>query len=149
MTRFIQMSHSLMTETYGGKEKMVIRRSTRSIGAETIGHRLQKKKLRTRTADSPHRCAIIRRWIQMLRKAKACRSARSFSADAAATQCRSFTSRSIGLTVFTWVPRWPQKQPPLQPARLVGCAAIRWRCCHFADTTSGIISSTGSIWGNA
>src|SRR5256885_9938693 len=107
-----------MQEPYGGREKWIARRNTPSTGAETIGHRLQKKKLRTRTADSQHRCAIILRWIQMLRKAKACRSARSFSADAAATRCRSFTSHSIGLTVFTWVPRWPQKQPPLQPARL-------------------------------
>ncbi len=48
---------------------------TLSIGAATIGRPTQKKKPRIRIADSPRRCATIRRSIPMWKKAKASRSA--------------------------------------------------------------------------
>src|SRR5436190_17924039 len=86
------------------------------------------------------------RWIRMSRKVKECQSARSFSADAAAIRRRWFIRRSIGLTLSTSVQRWLRKQPRPPPAQWVRSDATRWRCCHSADTTSGIISSTGSIF---
>src|SRR5712692_7545086 len=74
-----------MTATCGGKAKTARHRSTRSIGAATIGRPIQKKKPRIPTAVSPRRCATIPSWIPISKKAKAFRSARSFLADGAAT----------------------------------------------------------------
>ena len=145
VTRFTRTWRLLMTVTSGGREKTATHQRTRLIGAGMTGHRIQKKKLRTQTAGSQLRCATTRRWIRMSRKAKECQSARSFSADAAAIRRRWFIRRSIGLTVSTSAQRWLRKQPPPPPAQWVRSDATRWRCCHSADTTSGIISSTGSI----
>ena len=49
-----------------------------------IGRQIQKKKRRIRTAGSLRRAATIQSWILISKKAKAFRSARSFSADVAA-----------------------------------------------------------------
>ena len=85
-----------MTAMFGGKAKTARLRSTPLTGAGTIGRRTQKKKPRIPTAGLPRRCATIRCSIPMWKKAKACRSARSFSADAAATRCRWF------IEAFDW-----------------------------------------------
>ena len=108
-----------------------------------------KEKARTRTAGSPRRCATIRCSIRMSKKARACRSARSFLAAAAATPCRWFSRRSIGTMAFISARRWLRKPPRRRRARSGKCGAIRWRCCRSAATTSAIISSTGSISENA
>ena len=129
---------------FGGKAKMARLRSTRSTGAGTIGHLIQKKKPRIPTAGLPRRCAIILLSIPTLKKAKAFRSAPSFSAVAAAILCHWFMRRSIGLRVFISAPPWPQRQQQPRRALSAKSVAIRWRCCLSADTTSAIISSIGS-----
>ncbi len=58
----------------------------------------KEKAAHPNSAVSPRRCAIIRCSIRMWKTAKAFRSARSFSAVAAATPCRSFSRRAIGST---------------------------------------------------
>ena len=105
--------------TFGGKAKMVQCRNTQSIGAGTIGRRIQRTKPRIQTAGLQPRCSTTRRSIPTSKKAKASRSARSFSAAAAATQCRWFIRRSIGIMAFTWARPWRQKQPRPPPAQLV------------------------------
>ena len=84
----------------GGRAKMANRPHMRLIGAETTGHRNQKKKPRTRIAGSPRRCATTRRLTPTSRKVKACRSAQSFSVAAAAIPCRWFIKPSIGTTAY-------------------------------------------------
>ena len=62
-------------------------------------------------------------------------------------RCRWSTRRSTGTTASIWARRWLPKPPPPPPVRSGGCAAIRWRCCRSAATTSAIISCTGSTCG--
>ena len=52
------------------------------------------------------------------RSRTACRSARSFSADAARTPCRWSIRRSTGSTAFISARRWVRKRPPPPPARV-------------------------------
>jgi len=108
-----------------------------------------KEKAAHPTAGLLRRCLTIRHSMSMLRKAKACRSVPSFSAVAAATRCHSCSRRSIGTMAFIWERPWLRKRPRRRPARSGKYDAIRWRCCHSADTTSAITSSIGSTRENA
>src|SRR4030095_3249077 len=83
-----------------GRAKMANRPPMLLTGAETTGHRNQKKKLRTRIADSRRQRATIRRSTPTSRKVKAFRSAQSFSVAAAAIRCRWFIKRWIGITAY-------------------------------------------------
>src|ERR1700738_816200 len=104
-----------MTATFGGKGRTVRPRNMRLIGAEMNGRPIQKRKRRTRTAASPRPCATIRCSIPTSNAAKASRSARSFSADAAAIRCRLFFKRSIGSTVFISARPWLRRQRRTRP----------------------------------
>src|SRR5438067_8936692 len=103
-----------MATTFGGRGKMAPRRRTQSIGAATTGSRIQKKKRRIRTADLLRPCLTIRRSMPMLKRVKAYRSAQSFSADAAATRCRSCFRRSIGTMASIWARRSEEHTSELQ-----------------------------------
>ena len=50
---------------------------------------------------------------------------------------------------FILAPPWRPRQPQPRPGLWEKFAAIRWRCCLFADTISAIISGIGSVSENA
>ena len=95
-----------MTAMSGGKARMARLRATPSIGKATIGRPIQKRKRPTPIRVSPPRCATIPPSIPTWKKAAAFRSARSFSAGAAATRCRSFSRPAIGNTALTSARPW-------------------------------------------
>src|SRR5207245_2238570 len=93
------------------------RRRRHCLDANPRGHPIRKKKRRIRAAASLRRCVTIRFSIPILKKARAFRSARSFSADAEAARCRSCFNRSIGNTAFISARPWLRRQPRRRPAR--------------------------------
>ena len=67
----------------------------------------------------------------------ACRSRRSFSADAGRRLRRWSTRPSTGSTACSSARRWPRSGPPRRTATRARSAATRWPCCPFCGYHMG------------